>query len=109
MYITFTPVRRHDRLTIEKSGDVLTINGEDFDFSPIPEGATLPRTAVTCDWLASDVERHDGHIHLTLCLPHGPSAPSETLFPVPVRMTGDGQVPLPPHGTTSPEIEEESA
>jgi hypothetical protein len=72
MQITHTPQRRDDACDVQVAGDVLTINGEAFDFSPLPEGATLPRAAVACDWLASDVERIDGEIHLTLIDPQGP-------------------------------------
>jgi hypothetical protein len=89
-------MRRDDRLALTKSGDVLTINGEAFDFTDLPDGATLPQSAVACDWLASDVERIGGAIHLFLILPHGANAPAETLFPTPI-MAGDGPVTLPPY------------
>jgi hypothetical protein len=96
MLITFTPMRRDDRLTLHRAGDVLTINGESLDFSPLPEGAMLPRDAVDCPWLASDVSRSNGQLHLTLILPHGATAPHETLFPPPLRLERDGPVALPP-------------
>lgn len=96
MRISFTPMRRADRLVLSKAGDVLTINGTEIDFSAIPEGGLCPRAAVPCDWLASDVERKGGVIHLTLILPHGPTAPDDTLFPVPI-MAADGPVPVPPY------------
>lgn len=94
MHIRFSPMRRDDRLEASVSGDVLTINGEAFDFSAIAEGTSLPREAVTCDWLASDVERIDGQIRLALILPHGANAPGETLFPVPV-VAIEGTILLP--------------
>ena len=53
MHITLSPSRRDDRLTLSKKGDTLTINGEAFDLSAIPDGATLPRDAVACEWPAS--------------------------------------------------------
>ncbi|MCE8556920.1 hypothetical protein KBY29_21635 [Ruegeria pomeroyi] len=102
MLISFTPMRRDDRLELVKQGDVLTINGEEFDFSALPERAVLPRDAVSCDWLASDVERVGGVIHLTLILPHGADATPERLFPAPVE-AGDGTVPLP--GAPADEME----
>tara|TARA_R110002096_G_scaffold136122_14_gene288493 strand:- start:3739 stop:4068 length:330 start_codon:yes stop_codon:yes gene_type:complete len=95
MKITLSPMRRDDQLTLSKSGDTLTINGDVFDFSAIPEGATLPRAAVDCDWLASDVERIDGVLYLTLILPHGARAPVETRFPAVLDLTTDGPVTLP--------------
>lgn len=102
MQITFIPQRRDDRLELSVSGDALTINGALFDFAPIPEGATLPRGAVACPWLASDVERSGGEITLTLILPHGANAPEETLFPAAISVSG-GPLALPPY-----DLEEET-
>jgi hypothetical protein len=104
MQITLTPMRRDDPLTLERHGDTLTINGEAFDLSVIPEGATLPRAAVACAWLASDITRIGGALHLTLILPHGPLAGPETLFPAPLLLTTDGPVALPPYDTTTEEL-----
>jgi hypothetical protein len=104
MRITFSPTRRDDRLVLIKSGDVLTINGEAFDFSALPEGNTLPRDAVACEWLAGDVERIEGVIHLALILPHGAQAPQQTRFPVPI-IAGDGPVALPPYDADPQEDE----
>jgi hypothetical protein len=100
MQISFSPMRRDDTLTLSRRGDVLTLNGEAYDFSGLPEGATLPRDAVTCDWLAGDVTRIGGVIHLTLILPHGIDAPHETLFPASI-LAADGAIPLPPFEVTS--------
>jgi hypothetical protein len=100
MHISFSPIRHEGRLTLHKSGDALRINGETFDFSEIPEGATLPREAVACPWLVSDIERIDGRLHLTLLLPHGPDALRQTLFPAPLVATDDGDLPVPPHGSS---------
>ena len=98
MQITLIPVRMTGALTIDRQGDVLTINGEAFDFSPLPEGAVLPRAAVTCDWLASDVLRLGGQLQLSLILPHGPDASAATRFPAPLTLTADGPVDLPGAG-----------
>lgn len=95
MHITLSPMRRDNRLTLSRSGDVLTINGEALDLSGIPHGATLPRDAVPCEWLASDIERIGGTLHLTLILPHGAQAPQETLFPEPLLLAENGPVVLP--------------
>lgn len=105
MHITLSPMRRDDTLALSRSGDCLTINGEDFDFSLLPDGATLPRDAVACDWLASDVERIGGVIHLTLILPLGAGPSEEAKFPAPVHVTEDGPVTLP---VTHIEIEEDA-
>ena len=90
MHITLSPMRRDDTLTLHRAGDVLTVNGQELDLSALPEGATLPRAAVDCDWLASDITRTGGVLHLTLILPHGPipwPAPPEAsavLYPAPI-------------------------
>lgn len=102
MHITLIPVRLDTVLTLHRSGDVLTINGVSYDFGPLPEGALLPRAAVGCDWLASDVERIGGVLHLTLILPHGANAPEATLYPVPLLLTTNGAVTLPPYDTEEP-------
>lgn len=94
MHITLSPSSRDDRLTLSKSGDTITINGEAFDLSAIPDGATLPRDAVACEWLTLDIERIGGVLHLTLILPHGAHAPHEARFPEPIDAT-DGPIELP--------------
>lgn len=107
MKINLSPQRRDDQLTVEKAGDTLTINGTAYDFSQLPDGATLPRDACDCQWLASDVERIDGELVLTLLLPHGANAPESTRFPKPIVNPDDGVVKLPMYDepeTTGPEV-----
>lgn len=105
MHITLTPIRMDATLSLHRAGDVLTVNGTPYDFGPLPEGGLLPRAAVGCDWLESDVRRVGGELRLTLILPHGPipwPAPPEAqavLFPAPIHVTTDGPIPLP-HYTT---------
>ena len=95
MHLTFSPSRRDMPLTLHRAGDVLTINGEAFDFAFIPEGGTLPKAAASSEWFASDITRIDGALHLTLVLPHGARAPQSTLFPEPIILTANGPVSLP--------------
>ncbi|MCG7626062.1 hypothetical protein [Epibacterium sp. Ofav1-8] len=103
MQISLTPMRLDQALSVTRQGDSLTINGETFDFAPLQEGDVLPRAAVACDWLASDVTRTGGEIRLTLILPHGPEAPEATRFPQPLSLTSDGPVPLPAYQATTTE------
>lgn len=95
MQITLTPLRSDDVLTLWRKGDILTINGEDMDLTRLPEGATLPREAVACSWLVSDIERSAGVLRLTLVFPHSVDAPLEARFPAPLILTEDGPVALP--------------
>nr|WP_321525993.1 hypothetical protein [uncultured Cohaesibacter sp.] len=102
MKLTLIPQRRDDALSLSLAGDVLTINGEALDLSGIPAGATLPRDAVDCEWLASDIERdEDGALCLSLILPHGFIADPSTdaaravLYPAMIEVTKDGKITLP--------------
>lgn len=95
MQICFSPIRSDQALRLVRAGDRLTINEVAYDFSGIPDGGTLPREAVDCDWLVSDVTRMGGVLYLTLLLPHGAQAPAARLFPVPITAP-DGVVALPP-------------
>jgi len=95
MRINLTPQRRDDTLTVTKSGDVLTINSTEFDFSQVPDGGMLPRDAVDCAWLASDVTREDGELTLNLLLPHGANASEARRFPEPLTNVPDGEVEFP--------------
>jgi hypothetical protein len=95
-HINFSPIGEENPVfDASVSGDVLTVNGQSVDFSPVGEGDTLPREAVPVDWLRSDVERINGDLHLTLRLPFADPAPQETRFPDPVSVS-DGPVPHPP-------------
>ena len=95
MTINLSPQRRDDTLTVIKLGDVLTINGIEFDFTQVPDGGLLPREAVDCPWLASNVERVDGELVLTLLLPHGANASEARRFPEPLVDVPDGEVEFP--------------
>ena len=72
MQIEITPQRSDAVMRASASGDVLTINGEDFDFGPLPEGYTLPQEAVSCPYVLGTVTRRDGVIRLRLILPYRP-------------------------------------
>lgn len=95
MKITLSPQRRDETLTVSKQGAILTINGTAYDFSVIPDGATLPKDATDCEWLASDVERINGELELTLLLPHGANASEAARFPEPIINPADGELELP--------------
>ena len=100
MKIKLSPQGRATPLVAKVVGDVIILNGESYDFSPLQEGETLPADATGCDWFASSIERIDGVIHLTIVLPHGNNAPHETRFPeyFDKYMEADGEVVLPPYG-----------
>lgn len=95
MHVNLSPVRSDEALTVTRTADTLTINGQPFNFSQLPEGATLPAEAIESDWFAGPVERIGGELHLTLRLPHGPNPSQAVAFPQPITVTADGPVELP--------------
>lgn len=82
-------------LIIKKRGDVLTINGERFDFREVPEGAVLPASAVDSDFVVGDVSRVNGDLILTLLLPLGAEPSDAAMFPDDIVNPPDGNVSLP--------------
>ncbi|KIQ05015.1 hypothetical protein RU07_02075 [Agrobacterium tumefaciens] len=113
MKINLSPSRRDDKLTVEKTGDRLRINGELFNFNPVPEGATIKASDIPCDWICGDVTRINGEIELTLILPHGANPSQAVAFPAALEDVQDGVVALPfdpePEPPVMPELPEEEA
>jgi hypothetical protein len=95
MKLLFSPQRRDDVLTISKSGDALTVNGVTYDFTPLADGATLPREAIDCEWICGDVSRVNGELVIPILLPHGPNPPHARAFPEPITVTANGPIALP--------------
>lgn len=106
MNITLVPQRRDAPLVAEKSGDVLVLNGEAFDFSPLQEGDVLPASAIASDLFAGPVSRLGGALHLSLVLPIGATAPEDARFPQPLEGVADGIIPLPDFDVAEPTAEE---
>ena len=108
MHIKLNPQRRDDTLTVIKQGDTLTINGEVFDLSAIPEGAALPADAISSEFFSGPVERINGILHLALTLPHGANPVQEVAFPADIIDPPDGEIALPknPEQNENPIIEE---
>lgn len=105
MIIEFHPQRRDDTLEVVKNGDILTINGVDYDFGPLPDGATLPMGAVDCLWVAGPVHRSDGELIVPLLLPLPANPSPEQAFPDDLFDVQDGPVELP---APLPSVEAES-
>jgi len=95
MKISLSPMRRSDTLTVEKNGDKLRINGDLFNFGPLPEGAIIPAGVTPCDWIVGPVKRVNGEIVMTLILPTGPDASQAVAFPAAIANVPDGVVALP--------------
>lgn len=95
MRINLSPIRSDAALTVVKSGDALTVNGATFDFAALQDGAVLPRDAVECEYLVSDVIRTGGQIELTLMLPIEDNASEASRFPAPISNPPDGPLEFP--------------
>ena len=99
--IDFSPIRQDLPISISVKGvcNIVSINGEDFDFSLLPINSYLPVSAIASNWFCKDVERQgDGTLLISLLLPHGVDAPIETKFPVPILIESDQDVALPLFG-----------
>lgn len=94
--IQFSPTRcdNTDLLTASVSGDVLTLNGTEFDFGPLNDGDILPSKATGCDYFMGSIERVGDVIAVHLMMPHRANAPEYVTFPDPVTVE-DGDVPVP--------------
>lgn len=95
MLINLSPVRMEEQLVARVDGEVLYLNDEPFDFTPLLDGASIAREAIDSKWFAGPVERSSGVLSITLVLPHGPNAPETTRFPQPITVPGSGSIYLP--------------
>lgn len=96
MIINLSPAYGAPPIEVTKSGDALTINGEVFDFSDLPEGAEIPAFSVPCDYIVHPVSREGGHIVLTLQMPYSGHNPSSAVtHPEPIIDPPDGVIALP--------------
>ncbi|AXL75633.1 TPA: hypothetical protein NI771_001626 [Pseudomonas aeruginosa] len=84
-----------ERLSLSRAGDVLTVSGQAFDFTPLPEGGELPAEAIGSEWFAGSVVRRAGRIQLILRFPLAADASAAARFPEPLMIEADGPVELP--------------
>lgn len=66
-------------LSASVSGDVITINGQQFDFSPLGPGQRLPGSAIDSEYFIATefVERKGKTLYVTLRFPVSPGSPEE--------------------------------
>lgn len=95
MHITLSPQRSDEALVASKAGDVLTINGEAFDFGGLPDGASISAGVVPCKWIVGPVARMGGNLFLTLVIPHGPAPSPQVAAPSPLVDPSDGALSIP--------------
>ena len=90
-HVELSPQRRDDRLHLEKRGATLLFNGEVVDPSAYDDSAPVSQ------WIVGRPEAVDGGWSVTIILPHGFPAPRASRFPVPIVVSADGPVQLPPY------------
>ena len=100
--VKYHPQRSDETLALEKNGDTIILNGQQFDFSQLEVGATLPQSAVDSPFFAGPVVRDELSIRLHIVLPHGPDAPHFVLFPKERGYSDDGQMKTPVDLDTNP-------
>ena len=94
MRIDLSPIIMDTAMIVFKAGDVLTINGEAYDFTDLPDGATVED--VPCDFIAGPVERgDDGILRIRLILPCNYDAPQERVWPQSIIDPPDGPIAFP--------------
>ncbi len=102
MKIILSPTRSDEQLEASVSGDVLTLNGVEFDFSELGLGESISSADLGTSWIVEDVVRElDGEVVVILRMPHGAEAPEITRFPDSVTVMS-GDVPLPPYEEVQP-------
>lgn len=82
-------------MSVFVTGDTITVNGVEFDFTPLPEGGELPAGAIDSEWFEGPVLRRSGRLELTLRLPLSAGASPAACFPEPLLAEADGPVELP--------------
>ncbi|MCV4343221.1 hypothetical protein [Pseudomonas capsici] len=95
MKIFLVPQRRDDSLEVVKSGNVLVLNGESFDFTRMVDGDTLPASAISSPFFVGNVDNIGGELELTLILPLPANYSQAQAFPEPLLNVGDGPVVFP--------------
>ncbi|MGZ0702542.1 hypothetical protein [Pseudomonas piscis] len=108
--VKFSPVYT-DRLPRIESASVegyaITINGEQFDFSPLEKGYELSLEAIGSPLFADKaVMSVDGTLSVTLLMPYDEATATDAIrFPAPVTVTTNGPVDIPTdHPAPPPQI-----
>ena len=91
--ISFSPQYSDAVLTLENQGDTLIVNGDELDFSDLPDGGEYPPEAIDNPSIVGGVSRDGDEIRVTVLFPYQASGHFET--PSPITVTKDGPITLP--------------
>lgn len=119
MLIKLWPCASDERIEVSVSGEVVTVNGADFDLSPLEVGASISSAAFGVTYFLGYITRDAaGELSFTLQFPQDAEASEDARFPLPISVTEDGPVMLPdpekevppePEPEPEPELEPEGA
>lgn len=90
--VSFSPQRSDEKLTLCKQGNILIVNGREYDFTDMPDGSTLPKEAFGSNYFIGNVDRSGDKISVKILLPYGAGSPSSVLYPSPINISDDGEV-----------------
>lgn len=101
--ISFSPQFSVAQLVLEKHGNALIVNGDELDFSDLPDGGEYPPEAIDNPSIAGGVTRVGEEIHVTVILPYLMPGHFET--PPSITVINDGPIELP-EGRYPPPVED---
>lgn len=107
--ITFSPIYAPTfelLKTLNVEGYKLTVNGEEFDFSPLEKGYELSPEAIGSKLFADKaVMSADGVLSITLLMPYDEATATDAIrFPEPVTVTAAGPVDIPTNHPAQPPV-----
>lgn len=93
-HVPFRPLGTATPTTASVEGETLILNEQRIDLSQIPEGMTLPMSAIGHELFAGPVSRRNGEIELTLRLAVNAGAPDYMWLGGRLQVSA-GPVPFP--------------
>lgn len=91
-------VRDDIQLALERRGDLILVNGVEFDLSFLSDGDELPASAIEHDLLRTGIiSRRGAVISCDILFPiSSEQTDSAACFPQPILVMDDGPIQLPP-------------
>lgn len=92
--IALSPKFSEAMLRLEKSGNMLKLNGTPCHFETLnDDDDEIPSDAINCDWILGAIKKIDGIINLTIIMPYSNSeAPEYVRFPEPIMLIEDTEI-----------------
>lgn len=91
--VSLSPQYSSNVLKLEKSGDILKINGTPYDFSILNDGDEIPADAIDNDVIVGGITKDNGFVNIRILMPYNElDAPEHIRFPQPVLLAEDGEL-----------------